>query len=349
VQKRRRNSARRTVGGGDGGGGGGGGGGARPDAKPETKPEANPTRREHLRRLRDLAERRGARTARFARLDSRRADCSDTDDNDDNETRQRPGPGSCCACATTSANGRGEKTVVRERGTRKQKHDTGMAKAAMVPAALPAQTSAEQRYDDDGELYSKADFVDYYGGKSEWNRAKHAAPLATGKTARNRGRETMRAGETGQGGGSGKGDDGSARGGGGRLLPKTKTPFASSSSCCSDASLTLPLSAPKNRACPTTTLRGVPLLRKHVEKAAIHGNGAGKSTAQPAITSAAVPTCQSMPPAPIAAHSLPAAVITALRPPLAKTRGSSRSSSRSESKSSESCPKPTLASIAHLD
>ena len=286
VQKRRRNSARRTVGGGDGGGGGGGGGGgARPDAKPETKPEANPTRREHLRRLRDLAERRGARTARFACLDSRQAGCGDTDDDDENEARQRPGPRGCCACATTSANGRGGKSV-RERSTRKQKHAaTGLAKAAMVPTALPAVTD----------------------------------------------------------------NDGSTRGDGGRLLPKTKTPFASSSSCCSDASLTLPLSAPKNRACPTTTLRGVPLLRKHVEKAAIHGNGAGKSTAQPAITSAAVPTCQSMPPAPIAAHSLPAAVITALRPPLAKTRGSSRSSSRSESKSSESCPKPTLASIAHLD
>ena len=295
--------------------------------------------------MRDLVERRGARTARFARLDSRRADCSDTDDNDDNETRQRPGPGSCCACATTSANGRGEKTVVRERGTRKQKHDTGMAKAAMVPAALPAQTSAEQRYDDDGELYSKADFVDYYGGKSEWNRAKHAAPLATGKTARNRGRETMRAGETGQGGGSGKGDDRSARGGGGRLLPKTTAPFASSS-CCSDASLTLSLSAPKNRACPTSTLRGVPLLQKVVTR----GNSAGKSAAQLAITSAAVHTsCRSVLPAPLPTRSLPTALIVALRPPPAKVKSSSCSSSRSELNSSASCPKPTPASIGIAD
>ena len=284
VQKRslQRNSARRTVGGGDDGDGGGGG--SRPDAKPETKPEAHPTRREQLRRLRDLVERRGARTARFARLDSRQADCSDTNDNDEDEARHRPGPGGWCACTTTSANGRGGK--VRERSMRKQKHAaTGMAKVAMVPAAPPAVTD----------------------------------------------------------------NDGSTRGDGGRLLPKTKTPFASSSSCCSDASLTLPISAPKNRACPNTALRGVPLLQNHVEKAAIHGNGAGKSTAQPAITSAAAPTCQSVPPAPIAARSLPAAAITALRPPPAKTRGSSRSNSRSEPKSSKSCSKPTPASIADLD
>ena len=107
-----------------------------------------------------LSNVRGARTATFACLNAQADDCSVLEDGDsDVNAAPQPDP--------RLHNGH-------------SKQASPSKPARIGPAPSQSKGVEERRYDVDGLLYSKAEFIEEYGGGSEWNKAKRQAVQPTG-------------------------------------------------------------------------------------------------------------------------------------------------------------------------
>ena len=102
-----------------------------------------------------LSNARGQRTHKFACLNAQTDDCSVLED-DDSDVPAEPEP------EARPRNGHSKQVPV--------------SKPARIGPVLSRPNAVEERrYDVDGLLYSKAEFVEEYGGLSAWNQAKSQA------------------------------------------------------------------------------------------------------------------------------------------------------------------------------
>ena len=66
----------------------------------------------------------------------------------------------------------------------------GPGSAAAAPPAATAKPGGEveRRYDTDGVLYTRQEFVEEYGGSAEWDKARRQQPAGPGRARRPKGR-----------------------------------------------------------------------------------------------------------------------------------------------------------------
>ena len=107
-----------------------------------------------------LSKVRGARAAKFACLNAQADDCSVLEDSGSDASAVPPSE-------PRPPNGH-------------TKHASTSKPARIDPAPSRSNGVEERRYDVDGLLYSKAEFIEEYGGTSEWNQAKRQVVHPTG-------------------------------------------------------------------------------------------------------------------------------------------------------------------------